>query len=145
MKFEIVIHHAAEKDRPDLNWDNIRKYHMTPASEGGPKGGPWRDIGYHFGIESVEGGYEVLIGRDMDDVGAHCPGHNASAFGVVFIGNFDRDEMPEEQLKRGAKFIASLMRTFRIPKDRIYKHSQFHDTKCPGEKFPWDKLMALLP
>ena len=145
MKSQIIIHHAAERDRPDLNWDGIRRYHMTPEAQGGPKGGPWIDIGYNFGVELIEEGYEILVGRDMDIPGAHCPGHNALAFGVCFVGNFDKDEMPEAQLRAGAKFISSLMRTFIISKNNVYKHSQFNDTNCPGAKFPWDRLMELLP
>lgn len=140
----IIIHHAAEKDSPKLNWAGIRKYHTTPEAQGGPKGGPWLDIGYHFGIENVEGSYEVLIGRPMNQTGAHCPGMNGTSFGVVFIGNFDVDEMPDEQLKVGAKFLKALMITFSIPKGNVFKHSNFNDTKCPGEKFPWNKLMDLL-
>jgi hypothetical protein len=141
---EIIVHHSAETDTPELNWQGIRKYHMTPASQGGPPGGPWRDIGYHAGVELVGGRYEILMGRDWEWVGAHCPGHNTISLGLCFVGNFQEHVPPDDQLRLGARMIRTWMRLYNIPLENVYPHRDFNDTDCPGKMFPMDKLRGFI-
>jgi N-acetylmuramoyl-L-alanine amidase len=141
---EIIIHHSAADDFPDLQWPGIRTYHMTPQNQGGPVGGPWLDIGYHAGVEAYGSGFEMLIGRPWDFTGAHCKGHNTHALGLCFVGNTAEDELPQAQLVAGVKVIRMWMRLFRVPPDRIFRHSDFENTECPGGKFPWAKMMSML-
>ena len=46
----------------------------------------WTDVGYHAGIEQVEGRFVCLFGRPDVYTGAHTRGHNSSSLGFVFIG-----------------------------------------------------------
>jgi len=132
---EIVIHHSAGEDRPGLDWDGIRRYHLTPETEGGPKGGPWIDIGYHAGVDLVDQGYEILMGRPWDVPGAHCIGNNQTSLGLCFIGDFNKAAPTIEAYKTGAKLAAFWMRLFGIPLGRIYRHDTLNATDCPGALF----------
>lgn len=147
---EIYVHHSLTKDGQTVSWGAIRKYHMTPASKGGPADGPWRDIGYHAGIELVDSGgilyFEILVGRFWNVPGAHAgAGHNSESLGFCFIGNYDVSDPPAEMLERGAKFIRSCwMDPYGIPIERVRRHSDVAAKTCPGKLFPWAKFIELL-
>jgi len=147
---EIFIHHSFMKDGLTVSWGAIRKYHMTPAIQGGPADGPWKDIGYHGGIELVESGgvpyFEILVGRLWNVQGAHAgPGHNAESLGFCFIGNYDLGGPPAEMLDRGARFIKSCwMGPYEIPVERVHRHSEVAAKTCPGTLFPWTHFIDLL-
>lgn len=140
---EIVIHHAAEFDTPKLQWSAIRKWHMgTPPN--GPNDGPYRDIGYHAGVELIEDSYEILIGRPWNQNGAHTLNHNWKALGVCLVGNFMTAPPPDAQLAKAAQLVRYWMDAFKVAKDSVYRHKDLNDTDCPGAAFPWDKFRSLL-
>jgi len=121
---------------------------------------PMKDIAYHFGIELVgspiignkellrtrppqdareifEGGYEILVGRPLDQEGAHCShqGMNQKALGICFIGNFDETPVPLEQWNKGVIFVASLAKLLDIPTRFIVGHRDYAPKSCPGKLF----------
>lgn len=55
--------------------DEVRRWHVEDNG--------WRDIGYHFLIDR-DG--NVGAGRPLDQVGAHCRGHNRGSIGVSLLG-----------------------------------------------------------
>ena len=74
---EIIIHCTAT--RPDANCtvESIRHYHKSLG---------WHDIGYHY-VVYPDG--SVHAGRPVEEVGAHCPGHNAQSIGIAYVGGLD--------------------------------------------------------
>lgn len=128
---EIVIHHSAGEDRPDLQWNEIRRWHTADP----PHGMGWRDIGYHAGIEWIEDGYEILMGRAWDETGAHTLGHNDLALGLCFIGDFNKYAPGPAALTAGARLVAYWMRIFGIPLAKIFRHDTLNETDCPGKLF----------
>src|SRR4030042_4213629 len=122
----IMLHHSLTKDGKTVSWQGIRRYHKETLG--------WKDIGYHFGIELIGeisppnpplekggegslGGYEILMGRMLDQDGAHCAAQdmNKKSIGVCFVGNFDEDEVPKEQWDAGVILVRSLTRLLDIP------------------------------
>ena len=126
---------------------------------------PMKDIAYHFGIELVgspiignkellkarppqdareifEGGHEVLIGRPLDQEGAHCAaqGMNQKALGICFIGNFDESPVPEAQWQKGIVLVKSLINLLDIPVSFIMGHRDYAPKSCPGKLFDMEKF-----
>jgi N-acetyl-anhydromuramyl-L-alanine amidase AmpD len=79
----VVIHHSLTEDGLTVNWDAIRKYHVETNG--------WSDIGYHFGVERVNGVLTTQMGRRVDLEGAHTKemNMNARSIGICVVGNFD--------------------------------------------------------
>lgn len=131
----IVVHCSANADHGLLNWDEVRRYHLRLG---------WRDIGYHYGVDLVDGGYEVLKGRPEYQKGSHCPQRdmNRLSLGVCLIGGdpmtgFGPDyPMPPAQWARAVALCAELCWAWSIPFDNIFLHRDFNPGKsCPGVGF----------
>ncbi len=137
---KVIIHHSATADSGSVSWGAIRTYHTKTLG--------WSDIGYHAGCELVVNGsnayYEVLMGRPWNKTGAHCEGQNVNSLGFCFVGDFDKDIPPAEQLLVGAKLIRTWMDLYGIEMEQIYRHSDFSPKTCPGGRFEMEILKALL-
>jgi len=137
----IVIHHSLTKDGKTVDTDAIRRYHIKERG--------WKDIGYHFLIEGVDGNYCVLNGRKESATGAHCKEGemNRKSIGICFVGNFDRDAVPSAQWKLGIKFVKELMIKYKIPaidvvghREVMRKHKAQYVKSCPGDLFSMTKF-----
>lgn len=143
---DIVLHHSASRDRTiALDWDGIRKYHTVEKR--------WSDIGYHYGIERIAGCYEVLVGRFMNRVGAHCVemGMNRKSLGVCVVGDFDCREPQIGLLEFTAGFVASLCEVFDVTVAKVHGHGEVSPTyldgtarTCPGKLFDIEKLRSMV-
>lgn len=134
VKKYIVLHHSAGTDGITRDYDAIKKYHIEHNG--------WRDIGYHWVIERVNGVLTAIPGRPEGDDGAHCPGRNRDGIGVCIVGNF-MDAPPDEETYR---FIAKVCRDIktRHPIKEIGGHRDYYATACPGTKFDVEKVRELV-
>lgn len=137
MKYKnIIIHHSLTDDCDKLSWGAIRRIHKSLG---------WRDIGYHFGIEKVRGGYEILKGRSLLEHGAHTKGRNKDSIGICCVGDFDKSKPNKDMIKRLVILVKELMETFHIKVDNVKAHRDYADYKsCPGNKFDMDIFRSLL-
>ena len=126
----IMLHHSLTKDGVTVSWQAIRKYHKETMG--------WKDNGYHFGIELINDQHEILIGRLLDQKGAHCVGMNDKAIGICFIGNFDEAQVPPEQWKKGIELVRSLLKLLDIPIRYVVAHRDYAPKTCPGKLFDMD-------
>lgn len=138
----IIIHHSLTEDGKTVSWDAIRRYHMDPQ-------GPYKmlDIGYHYGIELINDRLEILVGRMMTDVGAHCRqgGMNSHSLGIMLCGNFDLRPPGDARIELLLRFVKSLQLTWKIGNDRVKRHTDYAPEKsCPGKLFPWEQFKTLL-
>ena len=131
----IILHHSLTKDGKTVSWNAIRQYHLRKG---------WNDIGYHFGIELVGSRYEILTGRLLNSPGAHCRLMNQISIGICFVGNFDIEEPPPEQLVIGRGLIRSMMDIFSIENDHIKGHCAYSKKSCPGHLFPLGEFIRSL-
>jgi len=127
---QIILHHSLTKDSKTVSWDAIRNYHVNTLK--------FNDIGYHFGIELINSRYEILMGRMLDQVGAHTKNHN-DTIGICFMGNFDIDDVPMPQWRLGIKLVRSLMSVLNI--SIVKGHREYAGYKsCPGNRFNVDQF-----
>jgi hypothetical protein len=149
----IVLHHSLTADSGTVSWGAIRKYHTDPA-------GPYKfnAIGYHWGLELVGDYYEILVGRTMQEEGAHCKeaGMNRRGVGICMVGDFDKAPPPEAQLIALTRLVTWLMDDLRIPQERVIGHRDaglmagFDWQKgqyktCPGRQFDIEAFRNRLP
>lgn len=133
----IVLHHSLTKDSGTVSWGAIRKYHIETMH--------WTAIGYAAGLELVNDRYEILIGRMLNEQGAHTAGHNQDSLGICCVGNFDEIDVPKQQWDLAVRFATSLCDLFSIPTDEIYGHREFNPLKtCPGTHFDLNEFRILV-
>lgn len=165
----IILHHSLSEDNQVRNWDAIRKYHMSyryrgvivtedqyqmlvNANETGLEK-PSRDVGYHFGIENVNGKLEVLPGRQIGEVGAHAFGFNDKSVGICLVGNYDTESPSNDRLFILANLCRQLQLEYSIPRDQVIGHRETYALltppqpaikTCPGSKFDLEKFRERL-
>jgi len=132
----IIIHHSASTDHPAFDVQQLRKWHVEHNE--------WADIGYNYIIEKINGRYEVIAGRMLDEAGAHCVGNNTISIGICCVGNYEVDTPSEEMLDVLRRLVRSLMATFKIPRGEIYGHRDLWATACPGKNFNINEFVGSL-
>lgn len=132
----IVLHHSTSVDHPTLDWQGIRRYHIVDRG--------YKDCGYHFGIEQVNEGFEIVVGRMVNEIGAHCvaKGVNRRSIGICFIGDFTNQPPTERQWELGVRLVTGLCILGDIPATNIYGHREWANTECPGKAFDLGKFRA---
>lgn len=154
----VIVHHSFTGDSTLPDTVAIRNFH-TSYRQGGniitseryaelkeqrASGlvAPWKDIGYHWVLETLSDGRPWLIqGRSMMMVGAHCveQGMNRRGIGLCLVGNFDAAPPPEQIFEKAADTVAWLCRMYRIPPENVQGHREYASYKsCPGTKFDLD-------
>jgi len=141
----IILHHSATKDSGTVSWNAIRKYHIQNLH--------FLDIGYSYGLENVNGVYEILKGRPLYKngafyPGAHTRGFNHNSIGVCCVGNYDLIQPdPLMQIKL-LELLRDLCKIFHIPRANVKGHRDFltkdHPKKCPGKMFDIHAIRKIL-
>ncbi|GBP93660.1 Peptidoglycan-recognition protein LE [Eumeta japonica] len=124
----IIAHTAAEPCESQseciLRVRLIQNYHVESRG--------WYDIGYNF---LVGGDGSAYYGRGWDYVGAHTKGYNNISIGISFIGTFNKEAPPQQQLDACMKLIALGVKEGKIAKDyKLLAHRQLMSTRSPGDK-----------
>ena len=126
---KIILHHSLTKDGLVNDWNAIRRYHMHTKG--------WRDVGYHWGIENVNGKYVIQKGRNENETGAHTLGQNSKSIGICIVGNYDL-RRPDT---RAIALLITLLKSIYsrhgvLPIETHHKYASYKS--CPGTKFPVD-------
>lgn len=133
---EIIVHCTATPEGKDKTVEQIRKEHMAPVEKGG-RG--WSDIGYHY---VVYRNGQIVAGRDVDKVGAHCAGHNTYSIGVAYVGGVEnRAGVPyAKQKAKDTRTLAQKAALLNLlgmlreiyPNAKIRGHRDFANKECPS-------------
>lgn len=147
-KTHIVVHHSASADHPThLNFQAIRDYHVNVNG--------WRDIGYNFVLDRINGRVEILVGRLLTDMGAHTREMNLNnvGIGICLIGDYDKSSPSEDAVALLLNLCRSLMTQFHIPPECVIGHREAQAAggvpiaerkTCPGSMFDMDWFRAKL-
>jgi hypothetical protein len=125
----IVIHHSASD--PMTTAETIHKWHLDKG---------WSGIGYNY---VIRGDGEIQTGRAIDYQGAHTYGYNDDGIGICLTGNFMFYPPTEPQFSSLVELIRYIKGVYK--KDLlVQRHKDLNATACPGDLFPWDRLMQEL-
>lgn len=122
---EIILHHSGVTALQSV--ELIHNYHKNTRG--------WAGIGYHFYVRK-DG--EIYSGRPEVNIGAHCTNHNYNSIGICFEGNYEVENMNQNQIKAGKELIAYILEKYKIKV--IKTHRDYSTSICPGEKFPYNEL-----
>jgi len=153
----IIIHHSASIDGDVNDWEVIKKFHTSwrfkdeiitaerarQLRMDGIMGvvAPWKDIGYHAGVEYENGMYVFKEGRSLNMDGAHTQSMNDVALGICIVGNFDRTPPCHLQYDMAAQLCRAYIKRFGIFINNIHPHHEFATYKtCPGLSFNLNTL-----
>lgn len=141
---KFIIHHSAttkDLDNPAQAIRNI--YHHHAVNRG------WGDIGYNYIIDPMGRIYEGRYGGE-GVIGAHSSRANHGSIGIMALGNYQNDPVPEAVINSISGLIhekskihgitpdgSSLFRGNIIP--NVLGHRDVGSTSCPGN-FLYEKL-----
>ena len=142
----IIVHHALASH---CTIQDVHSWHLQNG---------WTGCGYHYFI-AKDG--KIYKGRPDNANGAHTEEQymNYRSIGICLEGCYEHYvpnpkkpeyvmedfEVPPEQFSALADLIKGLQATYNIPNDNVKPHRFFATYKlCPGNHFPWDKLVAEL-
>lgn len=123
----IILHHRAGNG-------DVLSIHIQHQKQG------WWGIGYHYYIRK-DG--TIWRGRPEEYVGSHAGSsndYNQHSIGICFEGNFETEQMTDEQVEAGRELIDDIEKRYSIY--QILGHKDVASTACPGKNFRWDDLFA---
>lgn len=136
-KTHLMIHHSAGRANETI--EEIDRAHRAQG---------WRMIGYHYVVVRKNGRGYLKAGRPVADTGAHAgvSKWNRRAIGLCVVGYFHpgcalSEHMDEQLYADVLGAVLHLMRTHSIPAGNLLRHRDVKATACPGEWFPWDRLL----
>lgn len=124
----IILHHAAAIK---CTAQDIHRWHLNNG---------WTGIGYHFFINKQG---KIYSGRPENVVGAHAGNNNLDSIGVCFEGNFEKEQMTNEQIKSGKELVSYLKGKYNIIV--VQKHKDVNATACPGKNFKFLEIAYAKP
>ena len=120
---EIILHCSATAEGRDYTVADIDRWHKARG---------WRGIGYHYVIYR-DG--SVHPGRPVEQIGAHCTGHNANSIGICYIGGLAADNKTPKDTRTPAQIqalrdlVGELKKKY--PGARVHGHNEFAAKECP--------------
>ena len=121
---EIIIHCAATREGRDFTVEYITRWHKARG---------FATIGYHYVIYRDGSIHE---GRPLEQIGAHCVGHNKHSIGICYIGGCASDgKTPKDtRTPEQKEALLALLRRLkaRFPNATIHGHRDFAAKACPS-------------
>lgn len=116
---KIIIHCSATPNGKWFTAEDIDNWHAERGFNRNPnacKLSQYKHIGYHFVID-LDGNIEPC--RILDEVGAHCLGHNKDSLGICLIGT---DRYTIDQWRALTRLIGDLKRMDQFSLNQILGH-----------------------
>lgn len=138
----IVLHHSATDSG---SVESIDAAHRERKDASGKS---WLGIGYHFVIGNGRGMADGLVEptfRWREQLqGAHAGSrlYNEEGIGICVIGDFSDQTPTPRQIAAARQLISHLSQRYQISADRVLRHSDLQASECPGDRFPWEAIVA---
>lgn len=121
---EIIVHSTATPKGMHATAQDIDRWHRQRG---------FACIGYHFVI--LRNG-TIQRGRRIENIGAHCKGHNTNTIGVAYVGGLNEDKQSADT-RTGAQKIALNVLLADLVKQyptirKISGHRDYCNTACPS-------------
>ncbi len=113
---DIVLHCSATKEGQRVTVTDIDRWHRERG---------FKKIGYHYVIYA-DG--SIHAGRDIEEVGAHVGGHNATTIGICYVGGLNVAGKPKDTRtpeQKAAIFYLLQQLKEKYPAARICGHRDF--------------------
>jgi N-acetylmuramoyl-L-alanine amidase len=146
----IILHHTSaipDKGRAPANEKELDEYHDTRGFDVICAGKEYH-VAYHY-IIFPDG--KIEEGRPDRCEGAHAQGYN-SYLGISIVGDFSSTDNAAgskgltsptaAEIKSLITLSRKLRKQYNIPLQRILRHSDVAPTQCPGDKFPFENILA---
>ena len=121
---QIIIHCSCTPAGRNIGATTIRGWYTQKG---------FSDIGYHYVIR-LDGTIEE--GRPIDQIGAHCQGHNRNSIGICYIGGTEKDcKTPKDtRTTKQRQALEQLCKQLKAeyPNATIHGHSEFANKACPS-------------
>jgi N-acetylmuramoyl-L-alanine amidase len=121
---EIIVHCADTPEGRDNTVADITRWHKDRG---------FATIGYHYVIYRDGSIHE---GRPLEQIGAHCVGHNKHSIGICYIGGCASDgKTPKDtRTPEQKEALLALLRRLkaRFPNATIHGHRDFAAKACPS-------------
>lgn len=120
---EIILHCTATPEGREVSRATIRQWHIARG---------FNNIGYHYLIH-LDGTVEQ--GRPIENIGAHCQGHNAHSIGIAYIGGTDSTGKPKDTRTNAQKAaLIQLLQQLKqqYPQATIHGHQEYASKACPS-------------
>lgn len=164
----LMLHHSLTEDGQTVSWGAIEEFHrswklveangsrravseadaMQSKAHGMRVESPWSDIGYHAGVELVNGRYYAMLGRSAHRQAAACPqgDMNILALHVCCVGNYDLHVPTDEMLYvLKNRVLLPWMNQFGITAEKIVGHHDYNAAKsCPGKLFDIQRIKRMV-
>lgn len=120
---EIIVHCTATPAGREVTVADVTRWHKARG---------FRTIGYHYLIR-LDGSMEK--GRNVEEAGAHCTGHNRESIGVCYVGGLDKKSLRPADTRTPAQreSLRELVRRLkaRYPGATVHAHREFAAKACP--------------
>ncbi len=128
-KFDrITVHHTGYRSHSRTHRNAV--IHSLSGILKGHLDREYGDIGYHILIDRMG---RVWEGRSLAYEGAHVLDQNERNIGIAFLGNFEKEKVPEKQAKTLEVLVKAFCDHYEIKNHRIYGHRDLSHSICPGK------------
>lgn len=127
---EIIIHCSATEETRNTPAEEIDRWHKQQGYD---------CIGYHFYIRRNGGLY---VGRALNEVGAHCQGHNQQSVGICYEGGIRNGKPCDTRTPEQKIMMSALCTALAIVFPTItglHGHNDFAAKACPCFEVKTDK------
>tara|TARA_R110002050_G_C8928455_1_gene511861 strand:+ start:273 stop:671 length:399 start_codon:yes stop_codon:yes gene_type:complete len=120
---KVIIHCAETKTNQSFDISEVDLWHRKRGFD---------KVGYHYYIR-LDG--TLQIGRELEEIGAHCKGQNSKSIGICFEGGLNPngsswDSPLNEQLLTYDVLIAYINSIY--GKLNVFGHYEFSEKTCPN-------------